>query len=608
MDRDKQNEANNSSVYKATTVSQKPKRPDRSDLGPNFVAPDGGWGWVVCIAAGLSNLSLFPPQHQYGLIYRQRMEKSGFNAKQISTIVNSELALSSLVGLVNGAMFRRFTFRQVALMGSLLAFVGIFCSAFCENFLQYLLSFSTIYGIGLGLCCQANALALNTYFKNKRRKATGFSWTITGLGSVIFPQITIILFAHYGVQGAILVYSGIMLNAFMCSLTLQPVLWHSPKSKEDQILTNDDRGNCEEEDVVFKCQYCRDQEILEEKELKFEKAESLTMAQENNEGRERKSSRKNCENDGNQMKENQDGTLPTISNQTNNNSQSIKIASTSCTCAEEKLLLERRPEKYTFNIEEEEGSRKKSSFTQKVILFFDLDLLKDLTFVNLALGMAIMMFGEINFSVLTPFILNNFGYTDKQISVAMSCLGIMDIAVRFLSPFVLEKVKLSNSVLFAIGIITVSLGRWIVTLTDSYHIVLMVFILIGFGKGFRIIFSPLIIPSYVPLKRLPAASGLQLIFSSITSFTLGPLLGLITDNYGYAITIHCINALTCLMLLFWLMEYLIRRRKSTLNNNISLVHLYISIKLFNEREDLDEQLDQKKIDERPQQKELNERK
>lgn len=31
-------------------------RKDKSDLGEHFVAPDGGWAWLVCVAAGISNV------------------------------------------------------------------------------------------------------------------------------------------------------------------------------------------------------------------------------------------------------------------------------------------------------------------------------------------------------------------------------------------------------------------------------------------------------------------------------------------------------------------------------------------------------------------------
>lgn len=35
----------------------KTKRKNQSDLGDSYVAPDGGWGWVVCIAFGFCNVS-----------------------------------------------------------------------------------------------------------------------------------------------------------------------------------------------------------------------------------------------------------------------------------------------------------------------------------------------------------------------------------------------------------------------------------------------------------------------------------------------------------------------------------------------------------------------
>ncbi|XP_073834413.1 uncharacterized protein isoform X1 [Musca autumnalis] len=608
---------NNAVVYKATTKPKKAKRRDKSDLGPDFVAPDGGWGWVVCLAAGFSNFSLFPPLQQYGLIYRQRMASFNFDAKQTTTIVNVVMAISSLVGLVNGAMFRRFTFRQVALFGSLLGFVGIFTSAFCRTFVQYLICFSCIYGIGLGLCMAASSLAVNTYFKNKRRKATGFSWTITGLGPIIFPHISTLLLAYYGAQGSILIYAGISLNAFLCAITFQPVLWHSPKPEEDKL--KEANGNTIQNGAIpsndpadhFECKYCQYQKrekrsIFSSQYLfndddpekpGYEIIEPGTpMMARANDGwygsklslSEKKNARyrsirglkyiDSCE-EGNDHQEHHENALykPNYFNrereELDHYASKLSIYSKAgaevfhCTCAEEKALLQNKSEAAKkeeealkqAQLEEEERIKSRMSIWQKIVTFFDLDLLKDFTFVNLAAGMTMMMFGEMNFSVLTPFILNSFGYSDTQISLAMSLLGGMDIAVRFLAPFALEKVKLDNRVLFAFGIIAISIGRLIVTLTDSYNVVLVVFLLIGFGKGFRTIFSPLIIPSYVPLNRLPAASGIQLIFNSIFSFALGPLLGLITDSYGYAVTIHCINTLTCMALLFWFLESTIRK-------------------------------------------------
>lgn len=46
--------------YNEKPVKTKPakkKRRDKSDLGENFVAPDGGWGWFVSIASGVNIVS-----------------------------------------------------------------------------------------------------------------------------------------------------------------------------------------------------------------------------------------------------------------------------------------------------------------------------------------------------------------------------------------------------------------------------------------------------------------------------------------------------------------------------------------------------------------------
>lgn len=433
----------------------------------------------------------------------------------------------------------------------------------------------------------AVSLAVNTYFRKQRRRATGFSWTITGLGPIIFPQVSTFLLAYYGVQGTILVYSAITLNAIFCAMTLQPVLWHVKKpEKAPETMSNGDVTSVtvETNEDDYECKYCQLQkrgkrsifssqyffnddeserqgyEITEPDTPMLARANDgwygskISLASDRHGGvaarQRQKMLRQLSVKSGESARVYPDLTMvkPELYKPNNLNrdredmeryKSNISVYSKSgldeyrCTCADEKALLQKRTDEEQRLEDEiikaaeeaEELAKEKLTFRQKVVKFFDLDLLKDLTFVNLAMGMTIMMFGEMNFSVLTPFILSSYGYENHQISLAMSLLGGMDIAVRFLAPFALEKVKLDNRVLFAFGIIAISIGRFIVTLTHSFNVILAMFVLIGFGKGFRTIFSPLIIASYVPLNRLPAASGLQLISNGIFSLCMGPVLG-----------------------------------------------------------------------------------
>jgi sugar phosphate permease len=102
------------------------------------------------------------------------------------------------------------------------------------------------------------------------------------------------------------------------------------------------------------------------------------------------------------------------------------------------------------------------TFLQKLVIFFDLNLLKDFSYINIMVGITIANFAELNFSVLTPFVLSDFGLQKNQIAFCMSLLGIADIICRLLVPFVSTYTslnKLQNRTLFLIGVCSMALGR-----------------------------------------------------------------------------------------------------------------------------------------------------
>lgn len=99
------------------------------------------------------------------------------------------------------------------------------------------------------------------------------------------------------------------------------------------------------------------------------------------------------------------------------------------------------------------------TFCQKVALFFDLDLLKDFTFINLMLGITLANFNELNFSILTPFILGRYKLSPSEISDFMSTLGGVDVGVRFCIPFIAGKIGWDNNSFFLVGVLSMAMGR-----------------------------------------------------------------------------------------------------------------------------------------------------
>ena len=59
----------------------------------------------------------------------------------------------------------------------------------------------------------------------------------------------------------------------------------------------------------------------------------------------------------------------------------------------------------------------------------------------------------------------------------------------------------------------------------TFTSMLSVMIFLGMAKGIRTVFWVLVIPDYVPLERLPGASGIQSVTNGLISVALGPILG-----------------------------------------------------------------------------------
>ena len=106
-----------------------------------------------------------------------------------------------------------------------------------------------------------------------------------------------------------------------------------------------------------------------------------------------------------------------------------------------------------------DGDEPKFTFWQKIVIFFDLDLLNDWTYINIMVGVTIANFAELNFSVLTPFVLADYGLDKSQIAFCMSLLGMTDIGVRFFIPFVAGFIGWENRTFFLFGVLGMAMGR-----------------------------------------------------------------------------------------------------------------------------------------------------
>lgn len=105
-----------------------------------------------------------------------------------------------------------------------------------------------------------------------------------------------------------------------------------------------------------------------------------------------------------------------------------------------------------------------------VVRFLDLSLLKDPIYVNIMLGMSIAIFAELNFSLLTPFILADLHFTIQQSATFLSILSVVDLIFRFISPFIGDYFKRSPRIMYMISLLMLIITRFCKLLCNTLFI------------------------------------------------------------------------------------------------------------------------------------------
>lgn len=380
---------------------------------------------------------------------------------------------------------------------------------------------------------------MNTYFKERRRTATAYQFGVAGLGPIVLPYLATFLLSIVGVRYTVLCFAGLSLNTIACSLVYQPVRWHVKKQDKDAEASKKLNPTDDEDDHIIAQPVEPETPVLPRaNDGWFGSKTSLNSASYRNrvgtwEKQQQQQKLDQTEEQGVELKR--------LNSSGNDVAAKVRSFSVSYSIKEEQdeddehyheqQLKEDKHNGQSKEIkkpdddEDDEEERKKVSFLMKIVIFFDLDLLRDFTYLNLAMGLTLINFVEINFAILTPFILSDFGFASDQIALAMSLLGFCDLVVRFLVPLITAKINLSNKAFFGVGILGMCIGRVVLSFTTNFYVMIGAFAWMGLNKAFRTVFWSLIIPGYVPLKRLPAAAGLQLLLSGVFSMSCGPLIG-----------------------------------------------------------------------------------
>ncbi|XP_070514174.1 monocarboxylate transporter 2-like isoform X2 [Cardiocondyla obscurior] len=196
-------------------------------------------------------------------------------------------------------------------------------------------------------------------------------------------------------------------------------------------------------------------------------------------------------------------------------------------------------------------------FLKELKTTFDLDLLKNSTYLNVALGCSFYYVAESNFKLMTPFFLSDIGMTKAEVAFCLSLTAFTDILARLLLPTLFDKFGWKKRTIFWISCLLVGIMRSILAEQSERKALIAMFVIVGFLRGATLVNLNLCISECCTLNKLPSAFGIFMVFKGLCVVTMSPLIGYIRDvSNSYKICIHVMTAMILTTFIIWSIEFI----------------------------------------------------
>ncbi|KAH0626098.1 hypothetical protein JD844_000848 [Phrynosoma platyrhinos] len=176
--------------------------------------PDGGWGWMVVLAAFVQSALVFGVIRSFGVFLVEFMayfEEPSGTTSWITSVTVATLMFGS--PLASG-LGKKFGERPLAIIGGFLSGFGFLLASFATSLAQLYVF------IGL-LTAVANALVFSG----------------SGIASLVFSPFFQFLVESYGWRGALLIVAGMVFNLVVCGALLRPLNLATDDTKGMFIIT-----------------------------------------------------------------------------------------------------------------------------------------------------------------------------------------------------------------------------------------------------------------------------------------------------------------------------------------------------------------------------------
>ncbi|KAJ8735788.1 hypothetical protein PYW07_007408 [Mythimna separata] len=206
-----------------------------------FVAPDGGWGYMIAIAVIINMSTSTAFVSSYGLLYREFLHEIGRSSTNGFLMCGLSAICTAIAGFLTNPLLTILSLRMLMLVATLVFNTGVICIFFVKSVFTFHLCHGILQGLGFGVLYNLSCTMLNEYFVKRRLMAISLVQTIVAVILMIAPLFVKWSLVTYGYRDTILIMSGLTMHNFIAVALMQPVNKHMkrievPDSSNEKLL------------------------------------------------------------------------------------------------------------------------------------------------------------------------------------------------------------------------------------------------------------------------------------------------------------------------------------------------------------------------------------
>ncbi|MBN3295105.1 monocarboxylate transporter 10 [Amia ocellicauda] len=201
-----------------------------------FEPPEGGWGWVVMLAAMWCNGSVFGIQNAFGILFVSLLEEFGspddedlkFKTSWVGSLSMGMIFFCSpIVSIFTDLLGCRIT----AVGGAAVGLVGLLASSFVKSLGPLYFTYGIVFACGCSFAYQPSLVILGHYFKKRLGLVNGIVTAGSSVFTITLPFLLSILLKRVGLQNTLRVLCIFMFILMLVSFTYKPLLPQPKQTK-----------------------------------------------------------------------------------------------------------------------------------------------------------------------------------------------------------------------------------------------------------------------------------------------------------------------------------------------------------------------------------------